>query len=109
MAPIFEDGEAILVTTHGPGNLHLYTYAASNGEGGVHGSVHTSRSGVSNFIIPYSYNYTQYAFYWDGDGKAECHIGWKSDPKTYPMEGKGWENSSWVMLGDTEVSVHDVS
>ncbi|KAF8521660.1 hypothetical protein JB92DRAFT_2889967 [Gautieria morchelliformis] len=111
MAPIFLNGDAILVTTHGPGNLHLYTYgpASMKEYGSYYGSVHTSRSGVSNFIITYSYHYSKYAFYWDGKGKAECHVRWNSNPKTSPVAGKGWGQSSWVKLGDTEVSVLDVS
>ncbi|KAF8521657.1 hypothetical protein JB92DRAFT_2889918 [Gautieria morchelliformis] len=112
MAPIFFNGDALLVTTHGPGNLHLYTYGdvpERKKVGAYYGSVHTPRSGVSNFIITYSYHHIKYAFYWDGEGKAECHVRWNSNPKTYPVAGKGWSQSSWVKMGDTEVSVLDVS
>ncbi|KAF8487890.1 hypothetical protein JB92DRAFT_1463079 [Gautieria morchelliformis] len=108
MAQVFGNGDGILVTTHGPGNLHLYSYAVSGGTPGAYGSVSTSRRGVSYFIISHSYNYSKYAFYWDGEGKAECTIRASSDPKTYPV-GKSWEESSWVKWGNTEISTLDVS
>ncbi|KAF8487889.1 hypothetical protein JB92DRAFT_3019892 [Gautieria morchelliformis] len=109
MAQVFGNGDGILVTTHGPGNLHLYTYGAINGWPGIYGSVSTPRRSVSHFIISHSYNFTKYAFYWDGEGKAECTIRVSSDPKTYPVTGKSWGESSWVKWGDTEVSTLDVS
>ncbi|KAF8522858.1 hypothetical protein JB92DRAFT_1672107 [Gautieria morchelliformis] len=106
MAHIFANGEGILVTTHGPGQLHLYSYGALSGLPGHYGTVSTSRSGVSHFIISHSYLFTKYAFYWDGQGKAECQVG--AGPQTYPV-GKSWSESSWVKWGDTEITTLDVS
>ncbi|KAF8492126.1 hypothetical protein JB92DRAFT_3004278 [Gautieria morchelliformis] len=103
---VFGNAEGILVTTHGPGRLHLYTYGASGGLAGVYGSVSTSRRGVSHFMISHSYNYTKYAFFWDGAGKAECRVGAK--PKRYPV-GNNWRESAWVKWGETEISTLDVS
>ena len=108
--PVFSHGEGILVTTDGPGKLHLYTYGASNPKlvylPGQFGFVETTRNGVSHFIISHSYYFTKYAFYWDGKGPAEFRIGQRPEKKHV---GKDWNHSSWLKLGDKDIWPLEVS
>ena len=105
MAFVFDNGQGIIVTTHGQGKLHLYSYGQP-GTPGVFGYLATSKSGTTKFIISHSYGYTKYAFFWHGPGKAEYRIG--GNPKTHPV-GRSWSAASWVKWGHKEVSVLDVS
>ena len=106
MAFVFANGQGIMVTTHGQGNLHLYSYGKAGRDPGVFGYLTTSKSGTTKFVISHSYGYNKYAFFWDGPGEAEYCIG--GNPKTHPV-GRSWSAASWLKWGDKEVSVLDVS
>ncbi|KAF8583520.1 hypothetical protein K439DRAFT_53049 [Ramaria rubella] len=101
---VFSHGQGIIVTTHGPGKLHLYSYGSTGKPPGVYGSTTTTRSGISHFLISHSYTYTKYAFYWDGKGPAEYHWGGKKGPV-----GKNWNHSSWVHWGNAYIEPLEVS
>ena len=98
--PVFHYAQGVLVTTEGPGKLHLYSYGANVNLPGVYGFVETARPGVSNFVISHSYFFTKYAFYWEGNGKAEFRIG--QQPAKKPV-GRNWNEASWLKWEDTEI------
>ncbi|KAF8583519.1 hypothetical protein K439DRAFT_1634353 [Ramaria rubella] len=99
---VFTNGQGILVTTHGPGKLHLYSYGGPLP--GVFGTTSTTRSGISHFLISHSYNFTKYAFYWEGKGSAQYHYGAQKGEV-----GRSWNNASWNLWGNTYVEPLEVS
>ncbi|KAF8583514.1 hypothetical protein K439DRAFT_1412034 [Ramaria rubella] len=101
---VFTNGQCILVATHGPGKLHLYSYGSVTGLPGHVGTITTTRSGISHFVISHSYTFTRYAFYWEGEGSAEYHYGAQKGEV-----GRSWNNASWTLWGNTYVEPLEVS
>ncbi|KIJ53139.1 hypothetical protein M422DRAFT_155324 [Sphaerobolus stellatus SS14] len=94
---VLNHGRGILVTTHGPGQLHIYTYFAMPPgrpliHGGPVGFLQTQSQGISRFIIGKSYDYTHFAFFWNGKGHAEYSVG--DLPQKHPV-GRSWATSSF--------------
>lgn len=93
---VFKDGRGILVTTHGPGKLHLYTYfpdaSAKNIATGYQGALETHNHGVTRFMIGKSYTFTHFGFYWEGHGQAEYSVG--PLPEKHKV-GRSWSDSSF--------------
>ncbi|KIJ53145.1 hypothetical protein M422DRAFT_85738, partial [Sphaerobolus stellatus SS14] len=98
---VLSQGRGILVTTHGPGQLHIYTYFAQKPggpliPGGHLGFLQAHSEGISRFIIGKSYNYTHFAFYWHGKGHAEYSVG---DLPQKHRVGRNWATSSFWHTG----------
>ncbi|KAJ7608223.1 hypothetical protein FB45DRAFT_389511 [Roridomyces roridus] len=94
MAVNYVGGVAPIVTTFGPGNLHHLAYAAGlSGLIPVTGFVPTSNEGASRFLMGFAYEYTGFAFYWDGAGPASFRLG--SSTQTNAV-GNSWTNATGV-------------
>jgi len=89
---IFDNGNTILVTTEGPGKLHLFSWGSTWSQKRT-GFVETKRAGKSRFVIGFAYGYTNYAFYWEGEGKAEYRT---SNDKTRHPVGNSWKQAVGV-------------
>ena len=90
---VLANGRGIMVTTHGPGKLHLYTYISTKpGVGGHYGFLETHSPGISRFVIGKSYDYTHFAFFWDGKGNAQYSVG---DLPQKHVVGHNWATSSF--------------
>jgi len=103
---VFHYGEGILITTEGPGKLHLYSYGSNAKLPGHYGFTETTCQGVSHFVVSHSYTFTKYAIYWEGKGKAEYRIGQR--PERKPV-GRSWNEATWCKWGDTECYPLEVS
>jgi hypothetical protein len=106
MAAIFTNGQCLVVTTRGVGNLHLLTYQGNADDPDVVGSTPTTNTGVTRFLVSHSYNYQKYAFFWDGAGEAVYGIG--TGLQRQPV-GRSWSQASAVSWGATTVTTIDVS
>ena len=71
---------------------HFYSYGGANLLGYL-GFIETTKHGVSHFVIPYSYAYTEFAFYWHGKGKVKFRIG--EQPQRKPLR-RNWNEASWL-------------
>ncbi|KAJ7272897.1 hypothetical protein C8J57DRAFT_1128505 [Mycena rebaudengoi] len=71
----FRNGMSPIVTTRGPGKLHLLSYDSNGGLPNHQGFTQTMNDGVTRFIISHSYTFTNFAFYWEGNGEAVWTIG----------------------------------
>ncbi|KIJ53140.1 hypothetical protein M422DRAFT_42925 [Sphaerobolus stellatus SS14] len=93
--PIFQDGNTILVIPHGPGKLHLFSWGSTEFQkrGGFVGA---HRQGKSRFVIGFSYSFTHYAFFWEGEGEA--HYRTSNDRTLHPV-GKTWKHAIAVEMG----------
>ncbi|KAJ7983241.1 hypothetical protein DFH06DRAFT_1172747 [Mycena polygramma] len=73
--PNYWNGLAPIVTAYGPGNLHHLAYASDLGAAGPNTAgklpapANTTED-KTHFVVGFSYGYTGYAFYWDGEGPA---------------------------------------
>ncbi|KAJ7617194.1 hypothetical protein FB45DRAFT_933611 [Roridomyces roridus] len=96
MAVNYVGGVAPIVTTFGPGNLHHIAYNAGLSADGlvdITSFVPTSNEGVSHFLLAFSYDYADFAFYWDGAGDASFRLG--SSTQT-DVVGNSWTNATGV-------------
>jgi hypothetical protein len=102
---IWSNGQAIIVTTHGPGRLHLLSY--QNNARGLNtvGGIRTTSNDTTRFLISFSHHYERFAFYWDGAGAASYAIGASPDRK--PV-GRSWQQACYVPWGASTVSTADV-
>lgn len=98
--PIFHDGNAIIVTTEGPGKLRHFSYGSGNMQSRS-GSVATTRHGVSHFVIGFSYTFPRYAFIWEGNGKATCCTSFNR--QEHPV-GKSWSDACLVEYGHPAIN-----
>ncbi|KAJ7615856.1 hypothetical protein FB45DRAFT_841513 [Roridomyces roridus] len=98
----FRDGFAPIVTTSGPGNLHYFSYGSGvSADVPVAGMVSTAKEGDTNFILGFSYNYRDYAFYWDGEGPAFLRR--TGQETVFEPVGNSWSNASGLPWGSSEV------
>lgn len=103
---IFHNGQALIVTTRGPGKLHLLSYQ-NNAQGvNVVGSTQTSSSGVTRFLISFSHHYERFAFHWDGAGEAVYGLGNGLERK--PV-GRNWQQASFIAWGSASITSSDVT
>jgi len=103
--PIFQNGQCLIVTTRGPGKLSLLSYQGPPNSD-ANGSLSTTSTGVTRFLISFSHCYTQFAFYWDGAGEAVYSIGNGLERK--PVE-KSWAQASHVAWGSSVVDTANVT
>ena len=100
----------LVITTTGPGTLHVLNYDISSGASGilrkVIGSKSTAKTGETRFIISHVYNYKKLAFYWDGAGEAVYGIGASLLRQSV---GKSWSNASVATWGSSTITTVDVS
>jgi len=106
MAAIFTTGQCLVVTTRGPGKVHLLCYQNNSGPYVTVGSTPTTNAGVTRFMISFSHSFEKFAFYWDGTGEAVYGIG--TDLRRSPV-GKSWSKASLVAWGATTVTTADVT
>ncbi|KAJ7747122.1 hypothetical protein DFH07DRAFT_962592 [Mycena maculata] len=100
MALNFINGVAPIVTVSGPGNLHHLSYASVTGLQNTVGIMPTTNQGTTNFLLGFSYTFTEYAFYWDGAGEAF----WRLENSSFvePV-GASWADATGVTWGNNEI------
>jgi hypothetical protein len=106
MSAIFTNGQCLVVTTRGVGNLNLLSYQSNAGAPNVVGATPTTNTGVTRFLISFSHTYERFAFFWDGAGEAVYAIG--TALQKQPV-GRGWDKASAVPWGATTVSTIDAT
>jgi hypothetical protein len=108
MSGIFIDGQALVVTTRGPGSLHLLTYSKdpTSSFGKFVRPTSTSNAGTTRFLVSFTHNYDGYAFHWDGAGEAVYGIGANLERK--PV-GRSWKNASAISWTATTVTTIDAT
>ena len=104
--PIFFNGECLVVTTRGPGKLHLLSYKVNVANDAVVGYGTTSNEGVTRFLISFSHNYNAFAFMWDGQGEAVYGVG--TGLQRLPI-GRSWDQASALQWGAETVSTANVT
>ncbi|KAJ6602286.1 hypothetical protein B0H10DRAFT_2080558 [Mycena sp. CBHHK59/15] len=87
----FRNGVCPIVTTRGPGKIHLLSFESN---------VRRDR-----FMISHSYSFTQFAFYWDGAGEAVWTLG---DWLARQPVGTGWATATSVPWNGQPVAAADV-
>ncbi|KAJ7771523.1 hypothetical protein B0H16DRAFT_1364103 [Mycena metata] len=102
----FNSGNGVLVTTRGPGKVHLISYGSNGGLPNHVGTITTANSGVTRFMISHSYTFTGFAFYWDGTGEAVFSIG--NQLLRQPV-GNTWAQAVNVPYGGQPAINNDVS
>ena len=107
MSPIFANGNGIIVTTSGPGKLHLLTFASNGGIVNHVGVTETKKAGLTRFLISHSYTFTKFAFYWEGAGEAV--YGTTESLVRNALTAKGWADSVTVDWGTSSFGKADVS
>ncbi|KAK7439310.1 hypothetical protein VKT23_012803 [Stygiomarasmius scandens] len=103
---MFVQGQTIIVTTRGPGKLHLLSYQPNNGSKDHVGSTTTTNTGITRFVVGFSHYFTQFAFYWDGEGEAVYSIG--NHLQRLPV-GESWNHASSAPWGGHEITTVDVA
>ncbi|KIJ53190.1 hypothetical protein M422DRAFT_124260, partial [Sphaerobolus stellatus SS14] len=99
---IFTNGQGILLTTHGSGKIHLYTFAnhALKPPAGPKGLIEVQGEGVNHFMIGYSYGFTRFGFIWEGEGHATYRVGQRTEEY---LVSRKWQEASWLAWGDVNV------
>ena len=103
---IFVDGRALVVTTRGPGKLHVLWYDNNQGRPNIIGATQTNNNGVTRIIISHNHYFEKHAFFWDGAGEAVSSVG--SDLFRRPVGGN-WSQASLVQWGTSAVTTVDAS
>ncbi|KAJ6546889.1 hypothetical protein B0H19DRAFT_244721 [Mycena capillaripes] len=104
MTPFF-NGQGILVTTRGPGKVHLISFASNAGLYNHVGTITTTNQDETCFIISHSYTFTRFAFYWEGNGEAVYSIG--SQLLRHPV-GNSWSKAVTFSWGGGAAVTSDV-
>jgi hypothetical protein len=102
----FQSGNGVMVTTRGPGKIHLISYASNASLPNHVGTITTANQGETRFIISHSYTFTQFAFYWDGAGEAVYSIG---DQLLRQPVGNSWNKAVNIAWGGSAAATSDVS
>lgn len=102
---IFYNGQGILVSTFGPGTVHLLSYASNAKLPSVIGSTTTDRDGITRFMISHSYTFDKFAFYWEGSGEAFCGVG---EGMARQPVGNSWKAATYTAWGDNTLTTQDV-
>ena len=98
----------VMVTTNGTGTLHLLTsQGVGPGLGNIVGTLGTTSTGVTRFLVSFSHNYQNFAFYWDGSGEAVYSIGINGLARN-PV-GRSWTQATTIQWNTTSVTTSDVS
>ena len=107
MSPIFFNGNGIIVTTSGPGKLHLLSFASNSGILNHVGVTETKSGGITRFLISHSYTFTKFAFYWEGAGEAV--YGTPESLVRTALTAKSWVDAVGVDWGSSTFTKADVS
>lgn len=103
---VFTNGNSLVVSTRGPGKIHLLSYQ-SNGKITNHvGSLATNNEGETRFLISHSYTFERFAFFFEGAGEAVYGMG--SSLMRQPV-GKSWNEASVASWGSASITTADVS
>jgi hypothetical protein len=103
---IFRNGQGIVITSNGPGKVHLLSYASNAGIVPHEGTTTTNREGVTRFVISHSYTFTKFAFFWEGVGQAFCAIG--EDNNKVPV-GTSWTAATCIAWSGSSFTSENVS
>ncbi|KAJ7349021.1 hypothetical protein DFH08DRAFT_133780 [Mycena albidolilacea] len=110
--PAFQNGNAVLVVTRGPGKMHLISYA-SNAKpaivphfGSMSTPAGTTERDETRFLITHSYTFEQCAFYWEGAGEAAYGVG---NSLVRQAVGRSWQAAINVGWGATTATTTNVS
>jgi hypothetical protein len=106
MANVFFSGTPLVVTTHGPGRLHLLTYDSVNKLPPVVGYTQTTATGETRFLISFSYYYVKYAFFFEGAGEAVWSIGSSLQRQ---LVGKSWADARVATWGQGAITTANVT
>ncbi|KAJ7491149.1 hypothetical protein FB451DRAFT_1222219 [Mycena latifolia] len=102
----FQNGVAPIVTTRGPGKIHLISYRSNSGLRNHVGSITTTNAGETRFLISHSYTFTGFAFYWDGEGEAVWTLG---DMLMRRPVGRSWATASAIPWAGEPLASFDVT
>jgi hypothetical protein len=105
MSTIFRNGNAVIVNAKGAGKLHLLSYSSNSGVTNHVGYIETTASGLTRFVISFSYTFTRFAFYWEGTGEAVYGAG--DSLARYPI-ATSWDNAIVVEWGSSSFTSGDV-
>ena len=106
MAAIFTNGQTLVVSTTGPGRLHLLSYQSNAKIVNHVGFLPTANAGETRFVISHSYTFERFAFYWDGAGQAVLGIG--ASLIRQPV-GNSWANASLASWGSSAITTANVT
>lgn len=106
MTTVFFSAAPLVVTVHGPGRVHLFSYSSNAGMPGHIGAVETTNPDKTRFIISHSYSFEKYAFYWEGAGEAVWSVG--SSLQRQPV-GRSWNDARVVVWGSPAVTAENIS
>ncbi|KAJ7190410.1 hypothetical protein GGX14DRAFT_605795 [Mycena pura] len=102
----YTKGIAPIVTVYGPGNLHHLSYASNGGITNVVGIQQITSNETTNLLLGFSYTYTGYAFYWDGEGPAF----WRDAGSTIQEPvGTSWTDATGVPWGSEVILGENVA
>ncbi|KAJ6606268.1 hypothetical protein DFH09DRAFT_1119717 [Mycena vulgaris] len=102
----FQNGVAPIVTTRGPGKIHLISYGSNSGLPNHVGSITTTNARDTRFLISHSYTFTGFAFYWEGEGEAVWTLG---DTLMRQPVGASWDTASAVPWAGQPLASTDVT
>lgn len=109
MPGIFFDNNTLTVNALGPGTLYLLSFHSNptNNPPFVVGHLESTATDNSvRYLISFSHNYNQFAFYWSGAGPANYTV---SKTLVSGPVGKNWSQASSVGWGDPNVGTRDVT
>ncbi|KAJ6546888.1 hypothetical protein B0H19DRAFT_1162884 [Mycena capillaripes] len=102
----FIDGQGVLVTTRGQGKLHLISFASNASLPNHVGTITTTNQDETRFMISHSYTFTQFAFYWEGNGEVVYSIG---NRLLRQAVGNSWSKAITIAYGGGAAATSDVS
>ncbi|KAJ7272896.1 hypothetical protein C8J57DRAFT_1128504, partial [Mycena rebaudengoi] len=108
----FRNGTSPIVTTRGPGILHLLSFESNSRLPNVIGFTETTNTGVTRFIISHSYTFTasctaifSFSFYWEGADVAVWTVG---DNLARQPLGNSWAEAVCIPWSGQAFSSTDV-
>ena len=106
MSAIFTNGQTLVVSTIGPGKLHLLSYQSNAKIVNHVGYIPTSKTGETRFVISHSYTFERFAFFWEGSGEAVYSVG--TSLVRSPV-GKSWTSASLASWGSSSITTANVT
>ncbi|KAH6906774.1 mucin-binding lectin 1 [Coprinopsis sp. MPI-PUGE-AT-0042] len=105
MAHIFATSMELCVITDGPGFLSLLSWQSRQSIRAHVGTIPTSNSGLTKFMVGFSHTFERFAIVWDGEGQAVYQIG--KNLERFPV-GRDWSCASTVHWGARELVSENV-
>jgi hypothetical protein len=106
MAHVFATGMELSVITDGPGFLSLLSWQSNGGIQAHVGTIPTSNSGLTRFLVGFSHTFERFAIIWEGNGQAVYQIG--KNLERLPV-GRDWSCASTVHWGAKHLVVENVT